>query len=245
MEAFTRQLKAVGMTLDDLRNKASQEAVAKEALKRVLNVAVTDAEISSFYTSHPSDFEQPEKVHVRHILLMTSDPTTKAPLSADQVAAKRKQMDDLLKRARAGEDFAALARQYSEDPGSKDNGGEYTFPRGQMVAEFEAAAFALTNNQVSDVITTQYGYHIIKLLDRIPAKTDDLTTVIDGVTVSDSIKNYLIQQKITKAAPDYLNKLKKTSEVQIVDAKLKADADAEEAAAAAAAAAAPAPTPGQ
>jgi peptidyl-prolyl cis-trans isomerase C len=237
IEAFNRQLKAVGMTMEDLRAKAAQEAIAKQALKTALNVSVSDAEISSFYTGHPSDFEQPEKVHVRHLLLTTVDQATQAPLPADQVAAKRKQIDDLLRRARAGEDFATLARQYSEDPGSKDNGGEYTFPRGQMVAEFETAAFALTNNQISDVVTTKFGYHIIKLLDRTPAKTLELTSVVDGVPVSESIKNYLLQQKIAKLEPDYLAKLKKTSDVEIVDAKLKADSDADEAAAAAAAAA--------
>jgi parvulin-like peptidyl-prolyl isomerase len=237
MEAFNRQLKAVGMTMEDLRAKAAQEAIAKQALKTALNVSVSDAEINSFYTGHPSDFEQPETVHVRHLLLTTLDPTTQAPLPADQVAAKRKQIDDLLKRARAGEDFAELARQYSEDPGSKDTGGEYTFGRGKMVPEFETAAFALTNNQVSDVVTTKYGYHIIKLLDRSPAKTLDLTSVVDGVPVSESIKNYLLQKKIAALEPDYLAKLKKTSGVEIVDAKLKADSDAEEAQAAAAAAA--------
>ena len=79
-------------------------------------------------------------------------------------------MEGLLKRARAGEDFAKLAKEYSEDPGSKDKGGEYKFPRGQMVPEFEAAAFSLGTNQVSDIVTTRFGYHIIKLSEKIPAR---------------------------------------------------------------------------
>ena len=74
-------------------------------------------------------------------------------------------------------------QQYSEDPGSKDNGGELpAFPRGQMVPEFEAAAFSLTNNQISDVVTTQYGYHIIQLLGKTPAKKLALT---DKVPMTD------------------------------------------------------------
>ena len=102
---------------------------------------------------------------------MTIDPATRTSLPTNTVAAKRKQIDDLLKQIRGGADFAALAKQYSEDPGSKDNGGELPeFPRGQMVPEFEAAAFSLTNNQVSDVVTTQFGYHIIKMIDLTPAK---------------------------------------------------------------------------
>jgi len=155
-------------------------------------------------------------------------------LAADQQKAKQKQMDDLLKRIRGGADFAALAKQYSEDPGSKDNGGELpAFPRGQMVPEFEAAAFSLTNNQVSDVVTSTYGYHVIKLLDKTPAKK------VDYATVAPKIKDFLTQQKTEKLAPAYLEKLRKAADVQILDADLKAAT----AAAAAAAANAPVPTP--
>jgi peptidyl-prolyl cis-trans isomerase C len=243
LEAFNRQLEAVGMTMDDLRAKSLQEAVAEAALKRSMNVAITDAEVKNFYTNHPSDFEEPEKVHVRHLLIMTIDPATKEPLSDTQIAAKRKTIDGLLARVRAGEDFAALTKQYSEDPGLKDNEGEYTFSHGQMVPEFEAAAFALTNNQVSEVVKSSFGFHIIKLLDRTPARTLDLTTVNEGVTVADSIKNFLSQQKVAKGTPDYLTKLKTTADIQILDANLKAECAAADVAAAAAAAAAAADAP--
>ena len=149
------------------------------------------------------------------------DPVARAPLSADQQQAKRKQIDDLLKRIQGGADFAALAKQYSEDPGSKDNGGELpAFPRGQMVPEFEAAAFSLTSNQVSDVVTTAYGYHIIKLLDKTPAKK------VDYATVAARIKDFMTQQKVEKLAPAYMDKLKKAADVQILDADLKAAASA-------------------
>jgi parvulin-like peptidyl-prolyl isomerase len=131
-EAFQRQLKAVNMTVDQLLSKAILEATAKAALRRELNVNITDAEALGYYTNHPSDFEQPELVHARHLLLLTIDPSTHQPLPADQIAAKRKQIDDLRKRLLAGEDFATLAKQYSEDPGSKDEGGELSpFPRVQ------------------------------------------------------------------------------------------------------------------
>jgi parvulin-like peptidyl-prolyl isomerase len=230
-DAFARQLKAVGMTIDQLRTKARDEAVAKAALKNALNVLVTDAEVKAFYTDHPGDFEEAEKVHVRHILLMTIDPATKQPLPADQVAAKRKQIDDLLKRARGGEDFAALAKQYTEDTASKESGGEYTVARGQTVAEFEAAAFALTNGQISDVVTSQFGFHIIKLLDRIPAKKVGLADQVPGSdhAVAEDIKTYLMNQKIGKLAPDFVDKLKKSASVEIVDAGLKAEMDAADA----------------
>src|SRR5258708_27778380 len=119
-----------------------------------------------------------------HILWGTKDQSSGTELTEDQKAAKRKQVDAILKRARDGEDFAKLAKDYSEDPGSKDKGGEYTFPHGQMVAEFDAAAFSLNTNQISDIVTTQFGYHIIKLLEKIPAKKVDLAKVAPEVKES-------------------------------------------------------------
>jgi peptidyl-prolyl cis-trans isomerase C len=220
-EAFDRQLKAIGMTADGFRSKSLQEATAAATLTRVLGITVSDAETYAFYTNHPTDFEQPETVHVRHILLLTIDPTTHAPLTADQIDAKRKQINDILKRLRAGEDFATLATQYSEDPGSKDKGGELPpFSHGEMVPQFEAAAFAMQTNTISDVVTTDYGFHIIKLLEISPAQK------VDFAKVSDRIKDYLVQQKTAKLAPAYLADLSKKADVEILDPDLKAAAAA-------------------
>ena len=225
VEAFQRQLMAVGMTADTLRAKAAQEATAKAVLKRELGIKVTDAEARAFYDKHSAEFEQPELAHVRHILLMTIDPTTHQPLSTNSIAAKRKEIDDILKQIRDGGDFAALAEKYSEDPGSKDNGGELPeFSRGQMVPEFSAAAFALTNNQVSDVVTTQYGYHIIKMIGKTPAKkyafTDELPRL--NKTVEEICKNEVEAEKIKVLAPAYIKQLRSELDVQIVDPSLKA-----------------------
>ena len=219
--AFDRQLKAVGMSPTELRTKITQEATATATLTRELGVTITDAEATNFYAAHPTDFEQPETVHVRHILLLTIDPVTHAPLTADQIAAKRKQIDDILKRAKAGEDFALLATQYSEDPGSKDNGGDLPpFGHGEMVPQFEAAAFSMKTNTISDVVTTDYGFHIIKLLEITPAQT------VPYAKVTDKIKDYLVQQKTEKLAPVYLAGLTKDADVQILDPDLKAAAAA-------------------
>ena len=143
---------------------------------RVLNAAPTEADVQKYYDNNPKASELPEKVHVRHVAA-DDDPATRAPLADDQVKAKKKRIDDILKQARGGADFAALAKQYSEDPGTKDSGGELppfakasADPSHAMVPEFEAAAFSLTNNQISEVITTQYGYHIIELMDKTPAR---------------------------------------------------------------------------
>ena len=224
-EAFDRQLKAVGMTVDELRAKAAQEAIAKATLKRELNIAVTDDAAKAFYAKHAADFEQPETAHVRHILLMTIDPATREPLPTNAVAAKRKQADDLLKQIHDGADFATLAQKFSEDPGSKEKGGELAeFSRGQMVPEFEATAFSLTNNQVSDIITTQFGYHILKGIGRTAAKkyafSDSLPQI--SKTVAEICKSEVESEKIKDLAPDYVKQLRSDLSVEITDPTLKA-----------------------
>lgn len=236
-EDFPRLLKARGLTVEDLRAKALQESIAKAALKRALNINPTEAEAMDYYKQHTADFEQPELVHARHILLATVDLSTRppTPLTTNTVAAKRKQIEDLRKRILGGEDFAALAKQFSDDSGSKENGGELPeFARGQMVAEFEAAAFALGTNQVSDVVTSPYGFHLIKVLEKIPAKRIEFTTA------ERQIKDGLTQLKIRKLAPDFIKGLRADQQVVIQDPELKSQDEqlqANQAAAAAAAAA--------
>ena len=224
-EAFARQLKVVGMSETDLRSKATQEATAKSALKRELNLTVTDAQVKDCYSNHLSSFEEPEKAHVRHILLMTIDPETKMPLATNAAAMKRKQIDEILKRVNAGEDFATLATQYSEDPGSKKEGGELpAFTRGNMVAEFDAAAFALKPNQVSEVITTMYGYHLIKMIEKLPTKKYGLTDSIPQIdkTPAALCKAELESEQIAKAAPAFIKTLREEFKVEILDPNLKA-----------------------
>jgi parvulin-like peptidyl-prolyl isomerase len=98
---------------------------------------------------------------VRHILILTQGKTD------PEKAEARKKIDDLLAKVKAGEDFAGLAKQYSEDPGSKDNGGLYeNFPRGQMVKPFDEAAFSVPVGGISGVVETSFGYHIIQVVDR-------------------------------------------------------------------------------
>ncbi len=216
LDALEMRLKGSGKTLDQLRSQLADSTTANAALVRELGVSVSDADIKAFYDAHPSDFQQPEQVTVRHILFMTIDPQTHQPLSDDEKQAKLKQAEDVLKQLRAGGDFAALATKYSEDPGSKDNGGLLpAFGHGEMVAPFEAAAFSMTNNQISDIVTTEYGYHIIKLLDKTPAHK------VEEAKVSDNIKSYLLRQKLAPLAPRYLLKLKQGADVQILDENLK------------------------
>ncbi len=214
-EALNVRLKAQNITREELITKWTEAETAKACLVRELKIEIPSADIKKFYDDNPSYFEEPEMVRASHILLSTRDIQSGKELSEDAKAAKRKQAEDLLKRARAGEDFAQLAKEYSEDPGSKEKGGEYTFPRGQMVKEFEIAAFALKPNEVSDIVTTQFGYHIIKLSEKLPARKRALTDV------SPRIQDHLTQQAIAKQAPDYIEQLKKDAKVEILDESLK------------------------
>jgi len=214
-EALDRQLKLMGATEQQVLEKWTESAIAETVLKRELKVNISDADAKKYYDDNPAKFEEPEMVRASHILLMTTDPKTNLELTEEQKAAKRKEMEGLLKRARAGEDFAKLAQEYSEDPGSKDKGGEYKFPRGQMVPEFESAAFSLKTNEVSDIITTRYGYHIIKLSEKIPAHK------VSFEKAEAEIKDGLAQQALQKQFPNYLAKLKTDAGVEILDEKLK------------------------
>jgi parvulin-like peptidyl-prolyl isomerase len=213
-EALNLQLKARDLTREQLLSKWTDGKVAEAVLTRELKINIPDEDVKKFYEDNPGKFEDPEMVRASHILLSTKD-DAKQELSDEKKAAKRKMAENLVKRARAGEDFAKLAKEYSEDPGSKDKGGEYKFSRGQMVKEFEDAAFSLKTNEVSDIVTTQYGYHIIKLSEKYPAKKRTLAES------ASNIKDYLTQSVIEKQGPDYLKKLRKDSDVQILDEKLK------------------------
>ena len=215
-EAFDRQLKTLGMTETNLSASIMQGATAQAVLQRELKVTVTDAEAKQYYDTHTFEFEQPQMVRVSHILIFTVDPITHAALPGAQLEARRKLCENLVKVARAGTDFAALAKKYSEDPGSKANGGELLpFPRGQMSPEIDAVAFSMTNNQVSDVITTSIGYQIIKLMKKIPPKKTDYLTAIAN------IKQGLTQQKTDQLGLVYLEGLKKAAAVEILDPELK------------------------
>lgn len=211
-EAMTMRLKSENLTKEQLLDKWTQAAIAETVVKREVPVTVTDAEAKKYYDENPGKFEQPEMVETSHILLTTRD-TNQKELSDTEKAAKKKQAEDILKRAKAGEDFEKLREQYSEDPGKKVN-PIYTFARGRMVPEFEAAAFSLAPDQISDVVTTQFGYHIIKLHKKLPAKKISFEEILP------KLKEGLAAQEIQKQVPALLKRLKEENKVEILDPKL-------------------------
>jgi parvulin-like peptidyl-prolyl isomerase len=213
-EALAGQLKAVNMTVADLHARLLDEAILAQVLRD--RVTVTDEEVKKYYIDHPDEFDEPEKAHIHHLLLATTD-TNGVPIPADEKKAKLQLAQDLDKRAHNGEDFNKLVKDYSNDPAAKDTAGELTFPRGtrRVPLEFEAAAFSLTPNQISDVVTSSLGYHIIKLDDKIPSHK------LEYDKVKGELRNFLEVRAVQKMMPDLKAKLRKDADVQIVDDQVK------------------------
>ncbi len=206
-KAFETALAQRGMTVDRLRADARADIVIGKLLDaQVANLpGPSDAQAREFYDKNPDKFKQAESVRASHILIL-------ADQNADAAAKKqaRAKADALLKRARGGADFARLARENSQD-GSAQQGGDLNyFPRGQMVPAFEEVAFALKPGQISDVVTTQFGYHIIKVTDRKPAST------IAFEQVTDRIKQYLTDQGKQEHVKTFIDGLKGKAKIEVL-----------------------------
>ena len=158
-------------------------------------VAVPPADIEREYNNNLEQYSTPEQVRASHILLKTE--------GKDDAAVKAK-AEELLKQARGGADFAELAKKNSEDEASAKNGGDLDyFGKGRMVPEFDAAVFAMQPGQISDLVKTQYGYHIIRLVDKKPATTRPLAEV------RQQLSDQLAYQRAQAQAADLAQSLEK------------------------------------
>ena len=205
--SFDKALKDRGMTLDSLRADAQRDL----SVNKLMDTEVaslpgpSDQEAREFYDKNPDKFKQDESVRASHILIRVDD---KADAATKQKA--RAEIDSVLKQARSGADFATLAQQHSQD-GSAAQGGDLNyFSRGQMVPAFEQAAFSLKPGQISDVVTTQFGYHIIKVTDHKPARR------VTFEEANAQIKQFLEQQKKQQHADAFIEGLKKKSKIEVL-----------------------------
>lgn len=174
------------------------------------NVHVSDDQLKEQYQQNIKDYQVPNRVHVQHILLMTVGKTDA------EVEEIRKQAEDILKQAKKGGNFNDLAKKYSQDPGSKDKGGDLGFiVQGQTVPEFEKTAFSLDKGQISDLVKTQYGFHIIKVIDKETAHTKPFEEV------KDSLRAPLMLNEADKESSDAADKIsseeRRTSKVTLDD----------------------------
>jgi len=196
--------------------QAELEQLAKNPESKATDLADIKSRLEEFKKGNLARMEQPERVRVIHLLLATRDRQTEQELPEDLRRAKREQIEKLWQRAKGGEDFAKLVQEFSEDRGLAETKGEYTFSRNDpFVPEFKAAAFSLNSGQLSDVVTTMFGYHIIKCLERIPPKKADFEKI------SGELKDFLTEQQLQRQMPDYFAKLKAEAGVEILDPRYK------------------------
>ena len=197
-DQFQQMLSQVGVSLDHVKANIKTDLLIQAFLENYLDtlIQVSEDELRSAY-------EEDKTASVRHILLLTQDKTEEEKTMA------RGRMEELLARARNGEDFAELAREHTEDPGSKENGGLYEdFTRGRMVKPFEDAAFSVPVGEISDIVETQYGYHILQIVDR---KKE--TRPFDDVRVE--LESQLRQNKQGSAVQDYIDRLKQDAGFEV------------------------------
>jgi hypothetical protein len=230
---FQRRLTATGMTAGELRLMLFQDSTAQASLTRQLGINITDTEAKKYFDEHPGVFDQPEKAHIRELLLLTTVGYSSDSLPDAVIQAKHKQIFELRERVRRGEDFTALARRCDEDFMSRDSGGEYTFSRNQVEMETGDLAFSMKPGDISDVITNEDGFLFFQLLEIIPAQKGEFADI------SGKIKRVLAGARKQRLAPAYIRQLWRDANVEILDPRLRtewlaSDADAEKAARAAA-----------
>jgi len=185
---YKKQLTQQGLTDAQVRDDIKAQLVQEKIFKKVTtDTKVSEADVKKYYDQHQSQYGTPEQRDVAHILV-------KSKALADQ----------LYQKVKAGQDFTKLAKKYSQDPGSKAQGGKLTISKGQTVAPFDQTAFLLPTGHFSRPVKTTFGYHIIKALGPIKAAK---TTPFAKVKAS--IKQQLLQQKRNDAMTNWSNTLKK------------------------------------
>ena len=207
-----------GMTLDDImkKNKIDVAKIKDEiGLNIKINklveqelggkVKVPEKEISEFYEKNREQFKKPETVHARHILV------SKGPEDKEKALAEKKaKAEDLRKKLEAGADFADLAAKNSDCPSKQAGGDLGTFTRGQMVKPFEDAAFSQEKNTIGPVVETDFGFHIIQVLDRQAAEVQNL-----DADVKKKIGDYLESQKRQAAFDGIVKRLKAVANIVV------------------------------
>jgi len=199
---YQEQLKKMGINEDFLKFQFTRDLANTNLQKKFEeDTKISETEMKKYYEDNKKSFYT-DSVTASHILLKTQDSEGKE-LSAEKKKEAKKKAQEALAKVKSGEDFAKVAKKYSQDS-SASNGGELgTFGRGQMVSEFEKAAFNMKKGEISDIVETEYGYHIIKVTGRV----DKQETYND---VKDKIKTTLAGQKYT----EYVEKLKKDSKIE-------------------------------
>jgi peptidyl-prolyl cis-trans isomerase C len=207
-EAFARRLAEEGFTEGSYRKHVAEMIAAKTYLDgiRASVPNVSDEELAVYYRDNERRLTFPEEVRVRHILLTWKPLGTK-----DDRAAIRGQMAPILEKARGGADFAELARRHSQDAETAPNGGDTGFfHRGQMVPAFEEAAFALAQGEISDMVETPFGVHILRLEERRPARLLPLDEI------REKLRDHVRQERMDAAVKGEIERLRESAKIEIL-----------------------------
>ncbi len=191
---FEKQLKDQKLTLEQVRGDIRAQIVSEKIFAEVTRkVNVTDKQVEEYYKKNKAQYSQPQSREVRHILVKT-----------------RAQADDLYDQLTSGADFSGLAKKFSQDTGSKVNGGKLTISKGQTVAAFDRTAFLLKRNDISRPVKTEFGFHIIQPIGDV--KEARVTPLKE---VEDSIRQQLAQTKKNEAMTKWVGELKKDYEEKV------------------------------
>jgi parvulin-like peptidyl-prolyl isomerase len=215
-EQAAQILQRQGRTLESFKRELRQAVELHLQTERLRDLVVgpiepTEQELSAYLEEHREDYDTPEEVHARHILIRVPEGASEA-----EIAQAKKQIEDIKKELENGADFAELAKKYSQDPGSAPNGGDLGFfRRGQMVKEFEDAAFSLEPGQISDPVRTQFGFHLIKVEEKKPAQHPELAQIRERV-----LKDYIAAER-TRRFEQFYAELKAHAKIFIADPILK------------------------
>lgn len=203
--SFEALLNQMNMAENELETLVTKGLAIKTLVEEhaTVGIAVTDTESREFYKAHPEYFKRPERVNASHILIKQEASATEA-----QKAEAQKKIEAVQARLAKGEDFEALAREISEGPSAPQGGNLGFFGRGQMVKPFEDAAFALTPGTVSDIVPTQFGLHLIKVMEKAPEDTVSYEEAKDRIVLN------LTNEKRQKAMEDYLEKLRQAATIK-------------------------------
>ncbi len=204
LDQFKKKLAKYGQNFDEIKQQLRKEMTYQKVVEaqQASKINITEEDAKKYYDENPTQFEVKEQVRASHILI-TSD-TTGSEADPNQAKAKaRAKIQDLLEQIKDGADFAELAKANSADPGSAVKGGDLGFfGKGRMVPPFDKAAFELEVGKVSDIVESQFGYHIIKVTDH----TDAGSTSFEQAR--DNIIRQLTQKKQSEFANKYIESLK-------------------------------------
>jgi len=215
-EDFQGVLSSMGMTDQEFRQEIEMNLQIEKMLQKKFDVLnkIDDQAVSAYYKEHPEDFQVPDRVNASHILIATMEEDT-----PETKAEKRKQLAGLKKQIDGGADFGELAAKHSACP-SKAKGGDLgPFEKGKMVKPFEDAAFSLKKGEVSEVVETPFGYHLIKVTDRQPGRVMPLDEV------KEKVRSFLDRQQREQTLNDYLEKLRGPAKIEYVSSSANAEVD--------------------